>query len=654
MPSSPPNSAVMAASTGSEVTQALNRFITVLVDTHLGPNMEDLTRRVRTTELTQEAWGDKEQRLEQRMVAQQERLQSLEKALSGKASNDHVAQLQSSMDAVMAEQTRGRTQQEQLLEELNVTIVDIKSRVSEAESNIRAGAEMMQRLEGVGRSLDRRLEVMEKETSEKLEQHAQQLKEGLLKMSREMEEKAAEAQVQSLRSSLAALEEKSNEISRNRQQEAHQLKSALDHMTSSVSALKTEIASKSEAAQQLGANLSSAGQKIALLEQSLQGKADLPQFDQMADVVSTLQAKVPSIEQDLNQGAERMAELEKSINGYHKKVTQSEALLHNKVDAKSLQQVENGLANLQSQHSQVQQALQDKVGSSALSSLKSTLSSVDGKMGQLEQSLQEKASSGNVQQLKQSVSMLETKVAGVDQAVHDKVGAGQMQQLKSIVMGIQNQANSLEQSIQDKVGAEQVQQIKTSVAQTQAQLSGYEQQLSEKAPLAQLHALKTVLATVETKVLGCDQALQEKVDAVQWTQLNDAVQVIQKKVGNIERGVWEGMDCVQGLEGALTTLKGQVATVEHNMQEKVCSEDVHRLGEVVISLKGKVGSLEQNLRQGAEHVTDVEGAVVSMGKQLATVKQVFTDMQNTQGRMLTLELGDRDRKSRRLGRDGDS
>ena len=35
----------------------------------------------------------------------------------------------------------------------------------------------------------------------------------------------------------------------------------------------------------------------------------------------------------------------------------------------------------------------------------------------------------------------------------------------------------------------------------------------------------------------------------------------------------------------------------------------------------KVGSLEQNLRKGAEHVTDVEGAVVGFGKQLATFKQ---------------------------------
>jgi len=42
----------------------------------------------------------------------------------------------------------------------------------------------------------------------------------------------------------------------------------------------------------------------------------------------------------------------------------------------------------------------------------------------------------------------------------------------------------------------------------------------------------------------------------------------------------------------------------------------------------QVGSLEQNLRQGAEHVTDVEGAVVSMGKQLATVKQVGSTRRN--------------------------
>ena len=42
----------------------------------------------------------------------------------------------------------------------------------------------------------------------------------------------------------------------------------------------------------------------------------------------------------------------------------------------------------------------------------------------------------------------------------------------------------------------------------------------------------------------------------------------------------------------------------------------------------QVGSLEQNLRQGAEHVADVEGAVVSMGKQLATVKQVGSTRRN--------------------------
>lgn len=50
------------------------------------------------------------------------------------------------------------------------------------------------------------------------------------------------------------------------------------------------------------------------------------------------------------------------------------------------------------------------------------------------------------------------------------------------------------------------------------------------------------------------------------------------------------------------------------------SEDVQRLSDVVISLKGKVGSLEQNLRQGAEHVGEVEGAMVSINKQMQTMK----------------------------------
>lgn len=642
MPTSP-NSAVMAASTGSEVTTALQRFITLLVDGHLGPNLEDLTRRLKTVELTSEAFESKDQQLEQRVAAQQERMQSVEKVLNGKASNEQILQLQSTLDGVVAEQARGRTQQEQLLEELNVTIVDIKSRVAEAEQSIRNGAEHLERLEVVGRSLDRRLETLDKELTERGNQVEQQLKEAVAKLVREVQEKAADSQVQVLKSSLTTLEEKFDDASRSASQEAQQLKFAMERTHSKVLSFEAEVVGKSG---ELATVVSSAGQKIAMLEQAVQSKLDIPQFDQLADLVSVLQAKVPGLEQDLRQGADRMGDLEKSITGIHKKVAQTENLLHTKVEEKSLKQMETGLVALQSQYAQVQQGLQDKVSTGAIQSVKSTMSNLEGKIGELEQNLQEKASSGNVQQLKQTMSMLETKVAGVDQAVHDKVGAGQMQQLKSIVMGIQNQANSLEQNIQDKVGAEQMQQVKTTVTQTQAQLTSYEQQLREKAPAAQLQGLKAVLAALEGKLTNCEQALQEKVDAGQVNQLNDAVQVIQKKVGNIERGVWEGMDCVQGLEGALTTLKGQVATVEHNLQEKVCSEDVQRLGDVVISLKGKVGSLEQNFRQGAEHVTDVEGAVVSIGKQLATVKQVFNDMHTTQGRMLTLDL-DRDRKRRR-------
>ncbi|CAE7372297.1 Pxmp2 [Symbiodinium necroappetens] len=89
--------------------------------------------------------------------------------------------------------------------------------------------------------------------------------------------------------------------------------------------------------------------------------------------------------------------------------------------------------------------------------------------------------------------------------------------------------------------------------------------------------------------------------------------------------------------------------MDHNMQEKVSMAEFQRLGDAVLTLKGKVGSLEQNLRKGAEHVTDVEGAVVGFGKQLATFKQAFSDLSHSsQARMLTLDIDHLpgDRKSR--------
>ncbi|CAJ1331585.1 unnamed protein product [Effrenium voratum] len=213
MPTSPPNTAVMAASTGSEVTTALNRFITVLVDAHLGPNMEDLTRRLRTTELSAENSTDKERQLEQSLALQVERLQNFEKALSAKASEQQLAQLQKSVESVLSEQGRMRIQQEQVLEEIHGAIQDIKSQASESEQSIRCGAEKLQRLEGAISRGDRKMEAVEQELRDRAGQ-AEQFKAAMQSLGeslkvREAAEKAAITEAQAQKSVLAVLEERS-------------------------------------------------------------------------------------------------------------------------------------------------------------------------------------------------------------------------------------------------------------------------------------------------------------------------------------------------------------------------------------------------------------------------------------------------------------
>ena len=68
-----------------------------------------------------EVAGDKEQQLEQRVAHHHERLQSIEKALNAKACGDQLARLQTSLDALVAEQARGRNQQESTSDGLQVS-----------------------------------------------------------------------------------------------------------------------------------------------------------------------------------------------------------------------------------------------------------------------------------------------------------------------------------------------------------------------------------------------------------------------------------------------------------------------------------------------------------------------------------------------------
>lgn len=151
----PSHNAVVAA-TADEVTTALNRFCSVVIDAHVGPSLEDLGGQVRNLGMNMERLSDKVssleallqekgQQLERKLADQQEKVHSIEKA-----TGDRITQLQTMVNSVHDEQSRldrARAEQDQLLESINMSAMDAGSRASSAEQNIRAGMEQLQKVE---------------------------------------------------------------------------------------------------------------------------------------------------------------------------------------------------------------------------------------------------------------------------------------------------------------------------------------------------------------------------------------------------------------------------------------------------------------------------------------------------------------------------
>merc|ERR1719215_382201 len=93
----------------------------------------------------------------------------------------------------------------------------------------------------------------------------------------------------------------------------------------------------------------------------------------------------------------------------------------------------------------------------------------------------------------------------------------------------------------------------------------------------------------------------------------------------------------------ISNLKNQVGNCEHALQDKVSSDQVQQLCDSVVGVKAKVASMEHTMRSGADRVEEVEGAVASVGSQLAACKQaLFERLGNSQAttapRVLSLDL----------------
>lgn len=668
----------MSAATANELTLALSRFCTAHSETHFQPALEDLGRQLRQFENAIETLkhqvagldsraqdqGSKVRYLEIQSQKLEERQVALDQALQARVGLDQFQKLERGADVLRTEvEELRRTAEAQengtaaAAERIEEAMQDLSGRVAGLGQSVLLGSDRVLQLEASKSNAERLLEEMQQAIHSKASTGEQQqikaalssLQGQLAGVEREVQDKASSTQVQQLRSAASTLEAQAADTHRLLQEkaslaQAQQLKSTLEMIHGQTSSFEKELQGLSSESSKLSTAMLSTQQKCQSLEHSLSRKAEASKLESVCDVLSTWQAKLPAIEQDLQLGADRVQQMDCAVSGLSKQMQQMEQSVDAKVEMKQLQQFENLVLSIQSHMTQVEQALQEKASSTQVLNLKGSVTAAEIKIADLEQSVQEKASGSQIQHLKAALSTAESKLSSIEQAVHEKVGAGQMQQLKSIVMGLQTQGTSLEQSLHDKVGTEHLQQVKSALVSLQAQQTSLEQSVHEKASASHLQQLRNALSLTENKVVSVEHSLHDKVDLAQIQTLNESLTGLQTKVSGIERGVWEGMDCVQAMEAVLTGLKSQTTSLEHQLQEKVSNNQMQTLCDAVVGVKSKVIGLESTVRAGGERVNDIEGAVMSVGTQLAHCKQALQDrVGGSQGRMLTLELEKLDR-----------
>merc|ERR1712032_1561868 len=122
-----------------------------------------------------------------------------------------------------------------------------------------------------------------------------------------------------------------------------------------------------------------------------------------------------------------------------------------------------------------------------------------------------------------------------------------------------------------------------------------------------------------------EQAVQEKVSGSQLQQLSDAFASVQSKIGSVEHAVWEGMDGrLQKFDGAVASLRKQLAGLELTLGGKVCSIDLQQLSEVLAGVRTRTSGAEQAIRVGAERVQQLSNTVTGLTAQCDLVKQLMS------------------------------
>jgi len=345
---------------------------------------------------------------------------------------------------------------------------------------------------------------------------------------------------------------------------------------------QTRAKAEGDQVRYLAGALADVQRQIAALEGAVQRKADAAQLQAASLKLGQAAEAIAGLQEDLKTGSDKVRSLDGLAAGVGQRIARVEQALQGKADAQQLQELES-VAAATAQAGQLAQVSQERTGATQVQQLRNEVARCDARLASAEQALRDRPWASQFQHLKASLGCAEAKLASLEQGLGEKVGSAPVELLRSALSSVQARTCETEQHLQDKASLEHLQQVKGAVGGVQARLGTVEQAVQDRATLAQLQqSLIKSFGPVEARLAGFEQEVKGKAGSGQLRLLQEELASLQARFSRMEHSVLDGVECMRSMEDSLQSVKAQAVRDEH-----VLRDSVEQLGKTPVGVETK-------------------------------------------------------------------
>jgi predicted nucleic acid-binding Zn-ribbon protein len=418
---------------------------------------------------------------------------------------------------------------------------------------------------------------------------------GILKQMSSLEEavedKANAASLERMKTKFNSVDSQISSVEKSLEEKASLMQSSMMGIQTHLSALEQTLGGKAENVQmqQLKVSLSDTNNRLASVTSSLQSKAESDQLRWISELTSGIESNMHDLKEIVHDQARSIDETNRILEGARDSIATLDAQvekgqvrhlesllaevrrqisgidnqIRERATLTQMQQLDSRVNHIEAQARDLESSLLEKANASQIQPLRSALSATESQIIDLEQCLQEKASVGQMHQIKTLLTGLETKVCGINTAVQDKASLGQMQQLKTQYCEIQSYMAGVEASVQEKLTSAHLQQILANeIAAFRDQVCGLVQCVKEKADEKQVEQLRNAVNNMDSRISSVDMSVSEKANMVELQNHSDLIMTIVQKMRSMEKGLRECMASVEGLDQAIVAVDARAGNIE--------------------------------------------------------------------------------------------